>query len=82
MMDRGRFKHTETLEQRLAAEAARLREEAKLLPPGAVRDLAEVATDRDSIAPDRMAEIAWTTTAEVTQMAPDYGLSEVKRPTT
>jgi hypothetical protein len=34
-MKRSRFKQTETLEQRLAI---RLREEAKLLPPGAVRE--------------------------------------------
>ena len=32
------FKQISTLEGRLAAEAKRLREEAKLLPPGAVRD--------------------------------------------
>ena len=37
-MKRRRFKQTETLEQRLAEEAIRLREEAKLLPPGAVRE--------------------------------------------
>jgi hypothetical protein len=37
-MKRRRFKRTETLEQRLAEEAIRLREEAKLLPPGAVRE--------------------------------------------
>lgn len=36
---RRRFKQTDTLEQRLAAEAKRLREEAKLLPPGAHRDI-------------------------------------------
>ena len=35
---RRRFKQTDTLEQRLATEAKRLREEAKLLPPGALRD--------------------------------------------
>jgi hypothetical protein len=37
-MRRRRFKQTETLEQRLTEEAKRLREEAKLLPPGAVRE--------------------------------------------
>jgi hypothetical protein len=37
---RRRFKQTETLEQRLTDEAIRLREEAKLLPPGAVREAA------------------------------------------
>ena len=30
--------HEDSLEVRLAAEAKRLREEAKLLPPGAARD--------------------------------------------
>ena len=35
---RRRFKQTELLEERLAGEAIRLRAEAKLLPPGAVRD--------------------------------------------
>ena len=39
-MERRRFKQTETLENRLADEAKRLREEAKLLPPGAVREAA------------------------------------------
>lgn len=36
-MKRRRFKQTEALEVRLADEAARLREEASLLPPGALR---------------------------------------------
>jgi hypothetical protein len=35
---RRRFKHTETLEERLAEAAKRLREEAKQLRPGAKRD--------------------------------------------
>jgi hypothetical protein len=35
---RRRFKQTQSLEERLAEEAKRLREEAKLLPPGAVRE--------------------------------------------
>ena len=35
---RRRFKQTQSLEERLAEEAKRLREEAKLLPPGAKRD--------------------------------------------
>lgn len=38
MTHRRGFKQISTLEGRLAAEAKRLREEAKLLPPGAVRD--------------------------------------------
>ena len=38
MQCRRRFKLTLTLEARLAEEAKRLREEAKLLPPGAPRE--------------------------------------------
>ena len=37
-MKRRRFKQTQSLEERLAEEAKRLRKEAKLLPPGAVRE--------------------------------------------
>jgi len=37
-MQRRRFKQTQSLEVRLAEEANRLREEAKLLPPGAQRN--------------------------------------------
>jgi hypothetical protein len=37
-MLRRRFKQTQSLEVRLAEEAQRLREEAKLLPPGALRE--------------------------------------------
>jgi len=37
MAERRRFKQTESLEERLAAEAKRLREEAKLLPRGPAR---------------------------------------------
>jgi hypothetical protein len=37
-MQRRRFKQNESLEERLAEEAKRLRAEAKLLPPGATRD--------------------------------------------
>ena len=36
--ERRRFKQTQSLEERLAEEAKRLRAEAKLLPPGAARD--------------------------------------------
>ena len=35
---RRRFKQVKSLEERLAEEAKRLREEARLLPPGAVRE--------------------------------------------
>jgi hypothetical protein len=37
-MLRRRFKQTQSLEERLSEEAKRLREEAQLLPPGAVRE--------------------------------------------
>ena len=38
MLRRRHFKQTQSLEERLSEEAKRLREEAKLLPSGAVRD--------------------------------------------
>jgi hypothetical protein len=38
MLKRNRFRQTTTLQERLAAEAARLRAEARELPPGARRD--------------------------------------------
>ena len=37
-MLRRRFRQTQSLEERLAEEAQRLRTETKLLPPSAVRD--------------------------------------------
>jgi hypothetical protein len=37
---RRRFKQSRSLEERLAAEAKRLREEARSLPPGAAREVA------------------------------------------
>lgn len=37
-MQRRRFKQTSTLEERLAAQAERLREQARLLPPGSAQD--------------------------------------------
>jgi hypothetical protein len=37
-MERRRFNQTQSLEERLAEEAKRLRAEAKLLPHGAIRD--------------------------------------------
>jgi hypothetical protein len=37
-MERRRFNQTQSLEERLAKEAKRLRAEAKLLPPGSIRD--------------------------------------------
>jgi hypothetical protein len=38
MTERHRVKQAETLQERLAAEAKRLREEASLLPEGALRE--------------------------------------------
>ena len=38
MSQRRRLKHLKSLEQRLAEDSKRLREQAKLLPPGKVRD--------------------------------------------
>ncbi|MGY4622806.1 hypothetical protein [Bradyrhizobium sp. USDA 4486] len=38
MLKRRRFKQTQSLEERLAEEAKRLREEAKLLPHGPARE--------------------------------------------
>ena len=38
MQQRRRFKQAQSLEERLAEEAKRLREEAKSLPPGAARE--------------------------------------------
>ena len=38
MLRRRRFTQTKTLEERLADEAKRLREQAKLLPQGALRE--------------------------------------------
>lgn len=37
-MQRRRFKQAQSLEERLSEEAKRLREEARLLPPGAIRE--------------------------------------------
>jgi hypothetical protein len=38
-MQRRHFKHTLSFEERLAEEAKRLRAEARLLPPSALRDV-------------------------------------------
>ena len=38
MQKRRRFKHTTTLEERLAEEAQHLRAQAKLMPPGPQRE--------------------------------------------
>ncbi|MBR0780457.1 hypothetical protein [Bradyrhizobium iriomotense] len=39
MLTRRRYKQTRTLDQRLAEEAARLRDEARALPPGREREI-------------------------------------------
>ncbi|MBR1130159.1 hypothetical protein [Bradyrhizobium iriomotense] len=39
MLTRRRFKQTRTLDQRLAEEAIRLRDEARALPPGRQREM-------------------------------------------
>ena len=38
-MERRRFKQTQSLEERLAQEAARFREQARKLPPGPEREI-------------------------------------------
>jgi hypothetical protein len=38
MQKRRRFKQVDTLEERLVSEARRLRDQARLLPPGIVRE--------------------------------------------
>jgi hypothetical protein len=40
-MQRRRFKRTSSLEEGLAEQAKQLREQAKMLPPGPVRDAVE-----------------------------------------
>jgi hypothetical protein len=39
MTERRRFKQTQSLEDRLAEEAKRLRDQAKLMPPGPEREI-------------------------------------------
>jgi len=62
MTERRRVKQTESLEQRLVEEAKRLREEAKLLRPGAVRDAA-IRKARQAEAGSHMSE--WLRSAEL-----------------
>jgi len=57
-MQRRRIKQIQSLEERLSEEAKRLREEAKLLPPGAVRD-ALIRKARQAETGSRMTE--WLT---------------------
>ena len=47
MQRRRRFQQIHSLQSRLAEEAKRLREEAKLLPPGAVREAYRARSDRN-----------------------------------
>ena len=55
MQQRRHFKLTQPLEQRLAEEAHRLREQAKLLPFGAVRE-ATIRRARQAETGSRMSE--------------------------
>jgi len=52
---RRRFKQLKSFEERLAEDAKRLREEAKLLPPGAMRD-ATLRKARQAETGSRMSE--------------------------
>ncbi|QHO75995.1 hypothetical protein ACH79_28680 [Bradyrhizobium sp. CCBAU 051011] len=58
MIKRNRFKQTQTLEDRLEAEAARLRAQAKLIPPGVERQRI-LRKARQAIIASRMSE--WLT---------------------
>ena len=50
-MERRRFKHAQSLEERLAEEAKRLRDEAKKLPPGPEQaDLLQKAQEDEMVA--------------------------------
>jgi hypothetical protein len=62
MTERRRVKQTESLEQRLVEEAKRLRAEAQLLRPGAVRD-AVIRKARQAEAGSHMSE--WLRSAEL-----------------
>jgi hypothetical protein len=60
-MLRRRFNQTQSLEMRLSEEAKRLREEAKLLRPGALRDeLIRKAEQAETGAHRRVASISRT----------------------
>ena len=60
MQQRSRFKRTQSLEERLAQEAKRLREEAKLLPPGALREelIRKARHAENSLSSERVAHVA------------------------
>jgi hypothetical protein len=60
-MERRRFKQTQSLEERLAEEAKRLRAEAKLLPPGAACDELIRRARQDRLSDERMAAISGPT---------------------
>jgi hypothetical protein len=75
MMLRRRFKQSlekrlselTSLEERLSEEAKRLREEAKLLPPGAVREaFTQGPTSRNRLAHERMAALSRFETSRIT----------------
>jgi hypothetical protein len=58
MQHRRRFKQIDSLEERLAQEAERLRAEAKKLPPGFQRETLLRKARQAEIARERVAEIA------------------------
>jgi hypothetical protein len=60
---RRRLKQLESLEERLAEDANRLREEAKLLPPGAMPRSGSPAS-RNRLTHDRVADLAPTSAAK------------------
>jgi len=69
MQLRRRLKQTKSLEERLSQEAERLRNEAKLLPPGAVRDaLLRKARQTETVSHLReMADVAGAAIAKMTR---------------
>lgn len=62
-MKRRRFKQTKSLEECLADEAKILREQAQLLPPGAVRE-AVMKRARQAETESRLAAVARTESAD------------------
>lgn len=67
MQKRRRFMQTVSLEERLAQEAERLREEAKKLPHGPEREilLRTAQTSKDRLLHERVAATAWTVPAAI-----------------
>jgi hypothetical protein len=60
MQKRRRFKQTETLDERLAKEAERLRAQIQAMPPGLQRDyLLRKARQGNRFAYERVAHVSW-----------------------